>query len=156
MAPYDLATFNPDVSVGYLAKRIFQLTVVGLEPAFAEAGVTYLQWSALVSIGYGRGGTCRELAHEIAHDKGATTRLLDLLEGRGFVTRERGEADRRVVNLALTDEGRTVALSCLKRVVDSWNGWLADWEPSDVARLIGYLQRLHGTLRDAVGAAPCA
>lgn len=150
MTAYDSATFNPDISVGYLAKRIHQMAGSGLERVFANEDITYLQWSALVSIHYGRGATCKALAHEIAHDRGATTRLLDGLEKRQLVVRDRDPDDRRVINLTLTAEGEAIAKRCLSRVVDLWNGWLADWEAADVAQLISYLQRLRTTLETAL------
>jgi len=157
MPVFDSETFNPDISVGYLTKRIHQMSVSGLDRAFAGEDVTYLQWTALVSIHYGRGATCKALAHEIAHDRGATTRLLDTLEKRHLVVRQRDPDDRRIVNLALTGEGEAIARRCLMRVVDLWNGWLADWEPNDVVQLIGYLQRLRTTLELATtGDEPCA
>ena len=41
MAIYQPEEFNPDVSVGYLCRRIFQASLVGLEPAFAGEGISY-------------------------------------------------------------------------------------------------------------------
>jgi DNA-binding MarR family transcriptional regulator len=149
---YDLPTFNPDVSVGYLAKRIHQSSMIGLEQAFAGEDISYLQWAALVSILYGRGSTCKALARDIAHDRGATTRLLDTLEELRLVVRERDPNDRRIINLTLTETGEATARRCLARVVDLWNAWLADWDAADVAQLILYLQRLRKTLEDATTA----
>jgi len=153
---YSHEEFNPDVSVGYLTKRIYQAALVGLEPIFAAEGITHLQWSALVSIWYERGLTCRALAHDLGHDKGATTRLVDSLEERGFIARDRDESDRRVINLVLSEEGQQVAHRCMRGVVNLWNGWLADWTPEDAARFIAYLQRLRTSLEASVGDAQCA
>ena len=156
MPIYSHDKFNPDISVGYLAKRIFQAAQVGLEPVFDKEGISHLQWSALVSIWFGRGATCRALAHDLGHDKGATTRLVDSLEERGFLARDRDEGDRRVINLVLTDKGREIAEQCMHGVVDLWNGWLGDWTQEDAAQLIGYLQRLRATLEAQVGDSRCA
>jgi len=150
MAAYDSSTFNPDISVGYLAKRVHQASRVGLEPAFAGEDIGYVQWAALVSIWYGgRGTTCKAVARDLAYDRGATTRLLDTLEERGLIERERDPEDRRSINLTLTAAGHAIAERCMIRVVDLWNGWLAGWDQADVARLIGYLQRLRGELEAA-------
>ena len=149
MASYDKASFYPDISVGYLAKRVYQASLTGLENAFEGEDISFLQWTALVSILYGRAATCKDLARDLAHDRGATTRLIDTLETRQLVERRRATADRRVVNLTLTDAGSTLAKHCTARVVDLWNGWLAEWKPADVAQLINYLQLLRGTLEAA-------
>jgi DNA-binding MarR family transcriptional regulator len=146
VARYDPATFSPDVSVGYLSKRIYQLSLVRLDQAFEGENISYLQWAALASILDGRGATCKDLAHDLGHDRGATTRLIDTLEERQLALRERDPDDRRIVNLIITETGRALAERCMARVVDLWNGWLADWKPADVAQLIGYLQRLRLTL----------
>jgi DNA-binding MarR family transcriptional regulator len=42
-------------------------------------------------------------------DTGLMTRMLDKLEGKGLLGRERSVEDRRVVNLRLTAKGREVA-----------------------------------------------
>ncbi len=155
MASYDLATFTPDISVGYLSKRIYQSSLAGLEKAFVGENISFLQWAALVSILYGRGSTCKDLAHDILHDRGATTRLIDTLEERQLVVRERNAGDRRVVDLALTETGRALAERCTMRVVNLWNDWLAEWDQADVAQLIGYLQRLRKTLELATENSSC-
>ncbi len=54
MPVYTHDEFNPDVSVGYLTKRIYQAALVGMEPVFAAENISHLQWSALMSIWFGR------------------------------------------------------------------------------------------------------
>lgn len=148
---YSAADFQPDSSVGYLAKRVHQLAQAGLEPALAELGLTFIQWHALVSIYFGRGATPAALARDLSYDKGATTRLLDGLAARGWLTRERTPDDRRLVELQLTEEGRAVARQGRLRVIEAWNRWLADWADEDVAAVVAVLQRLRDTLQEKIG-----
>ena len=147
---YSDADFLPDCSIGYLAKRVHQLAQAGLEPVFAAEGLSFVQWHALLSIHFGRGATSAALARDLAYDKGATTRLIDVLEARGWVTRHREHDDRRLVALKLTDEGNRVAHRCRARVMEKWNGWLADWPQADVAETIATLQRLRAKLEGVV------
>ena len=142
MAFYTTDSFTPDTSVGFLARRVFQTASTALEPIFAAEGITYVQWSAMVSLWYGRAATCLALARDLGHDAGATTRLIDTLEARGWLERTRSADDRRVVFIALTDEGRQVADRCRQGVTRQWNEWLAEWDAADVDRLIGDLHRL--------------
>ncbi|MGI4880929.1 MAG: MarR family winged helix-turn-helix transcriptional regulator [Janthinobacterium lividum] len=123
-----------------------QLCQRGLEDLFVGSGLTSTQWSALVAIDSGRGNTCATLARDLAHDTGATTRIIDALQAAGWVTRERAAEDRRVVRLALTEAGRGLAMQVLDGVLSRWNGWLEEWPTDDVRTLITLLQRLHGTL----------
>jgi DNA-binding MarR family transcriptional regulator len=152
MAFYDESDFYPDRSIGYLLRRNLQLTSVGLEPVFGPESVTLTQWSALVSIYFDRGNTCAELARDLAHDKGATTRIIDTLVERGWVTRTRHADDRRVINLTLTDDGKAVAHHCRLGVIDRWNGWLADWPDEEAATLLRLLQKLHETMQAKIAA----
>ena len=146
MGFYSDAEFVPDVSVGYLCKRVAQLSQAGLEPVFAREGLTNIQWHALTSIYFGRGATSAALARDLSYDKGATTRLIDQLEARGWVVRSREHDDRRLVALKLTPDGETVARRCRQHVIAAWNGWLADWKQQEVAETVAVLQRLRGTL----------
>ena len=154
MAFYTSDSFTPDTSVGFLAKRVFQASVAALEPIFAAEDISYVQWSAMVSLWYGRAATCRALARDLGHDAGATTRLIDTLEARGWLERTRSEDDRRVVFIDLTDDGRQVADRCRQGVTRQWNEWLADWPGADVDRLIGDLHRLRERIEE--GAPTCA
>lgn len=146
MAHFDESNFFPDSSPGYLVRVIHQYGVAGLDRVFAEEGLTATQWMALVSIHFGFGDTCAALARSLAHDKGAMTRLIDVMEARGWVERSRGAGDRRLVNLALTKAGLGVAMAARRQVIACWNDWLSDWSKDEVKALITVLQRLRLTL----------
>jgi DNA-binding MarR family transcriptional regulator len=147
--------FVPDMSIGYLVRRAHQLGGAAMEPVFAAEGLSGIQWSALVSIHFQRGVTAADLARDLGHDKGAMTRLVDMLEERGWITRQRTPEDRRCVKLALTEEGIAVALRCKRNVIACWNRWLADWSETEVRTMIALLQKLRSTLA-AAGEGPCA
>jgi DNA-binding MarR family transcriptional regulator len=102
-----------------------------------------------MSLWFGRGSTCAELARDLNHDKGAMTRLVDTLEQRGWLTRVRDTEDRRIINLTLTDEGRVIAGRCRVRVVDYWNTVLKDWDKAEVAALVALMQKLRDTMETA-------
>ncbi|WP_294235641.1 MarR family winged helix-turn-helix transcriptional regulator [uncultured Sphingomonas sp.] len=138
--------FDPERAVGYLTKRVFQLARIGVEPVFADEEVTHVQWSALMALQYGVGGTAAELARHLCHDTGATTRIVDTLEERGLIQRCRCTEDRRVVRLSLTDAGNVVSDRCKAKVVAQWNDWLADWSHEEIERFVGDLQRLRNKL----------
>lgn len=146
MVVYTPQYFEPDCSLGYLARRVHQIGSVALEPIFAGEGLTGPQWSALAQILFRNGATSAELARDMAHDKGAMTRLVDTLHANGWITRERCTEDRRAVKLALTAEGEAVAMRVRLRVIDCWNAWLADWDEGEVETMIAMMQKLRDTL----------
>jgi DNA-binding MarR family transcriptional regulator len=154
MLLYAEADFLPDRSIGYLTRRVHQLGVAALDPVFSAEGMNGLQWSALASVWAGRCGTAAELARDLGHDKGATTRLVDTLEERGWLVRERSGGDRRRIDLRLTAAGEAITRRCRRHVVDCWNAWLADWPRAEAETLIALLGKLRDSLERVE--APCS
>jgi DNA-binding MarR family transcriptional regulator len=144
--PFTDSTFYPDVSPGYLVRVIQQMSVAAIDRALAADGMTATQWMTLVSLHFEHADTCAGLARKMAHDKGAMTRLIDQMEANGWVTRQRDDADRRVVRLSLTEDGRAAALAAKQKVIACWNGFLADWTDTEVEELVTMLQRLRRTM----------
>jgi DNA-binding MarR family transcriptional regulator len=65
------------------------------------------------------------------HDTGAVTRLLDRLEAKGLVQRQRSAEDRRVIDLELTAEGKNVAGEVPKVIVQLANQVLAGFSQEE-------------------------
>lgn len=152
MSFYSGNNFFPESSIGYLLRVCHQHSVAALDRAIAEEGITAVQWSALITLHFTQAATCASLARDLAHDKGAMTRMIDALESKGLVARRRDDDDRRVVNLTLTDAGEAMTMRCRAHAIALWNGLLADWEEPEIATLIAGLARLRTTLE----ANPCA
>jgi DNA-binding MarR family transcriptional regulator len=88
------------------------------------------------------GLTAAELARDICHDPGSLTRIIDELESRALVSRQRSSADRRLVVLNLTAKGLSLLESVIPRVVEFWNGLLDGFTQADVKLMIRLLSRL--------------
>lgn len=70
---------------------------------------------AVAYIGRTKGGTVRTLSQHISLSHPATVRLADRLSQDGLVERCASEADRRAVELRLTDQGQLVYKELLRR-----------------------------------------
>src|SRR5579859_6558182 len=105
---YSPANYSMRNSVGYLMRMCTNRVLPQMEALFDDEELTFSQWTTLVALHDGRVTTAGDLAHNICHDAGSLTRLIDQMEQRGFVTRQRSEADRRMVKLALTARGRAL------------------------------------------------
>ena len=103
---YTSDDFLPDQSIGYLVKMCGQQGTAILDRAFAVDGLTCSQWSALISIHFDAAPTCASLARDLVHDKGAMTRMMDVLEARGWVERTRSAED--LLELVGLDPKRTL------------------------------------------------
>ncbi len=139
---YRVETFTSQNALGYLVRRLHNLMVPCAEAQFAGEELTFSHWVALISLRDGLTHTCADISRHMGHDSGATTRLIDQLEARGLVARHRSKKDRRVVDLALTAEGKAVAKALTPRMVNLSNEVLKDIPASEVNALIDILKRL--------------
>src|SRR5690606_29079676 len=139
---YKPGNYTMGNSVGYLMRMTVNRVLPQMEALFQDEELTFSQWTTLVALHDGRIAHSSDLAHNICHDAGSLTRLIDQLEKRGFVTRTRSEKDRRVVTLALTQRGRNVVGALGPRVMNLWNGLLSGFTHREVDTLISLLTRL--------------
>ena len=75
-------------------------------PVLDKLGLTYTQYIAMMVLWQGDGISVKELGSKLFLDSGTLTPLLKSMEKKGFVKRQRSEADERVVSIYLTEEGR--------------------------------------------------
>ncbi|MGE4243117.1 MarR family winged helix-turn-helix transcriptional regulator [Ramlibacter sp.] len=106
---YEPANYRPDESVAYLMRQILNAAAAEAGRELAPSGLTNAQWIPLYKLYIGEANSVAGLARECRVDTGAMTRTLDRLEAKGLLARERSSGDRRVVNIALTPEGRKAA-----------------------------------------------
>ena len=139
-------------SPGRLMRRIEKLMSSFIESRFDTRDISFQQWVALKVIRDGVARSAGELARELGNTTGATTRLIDVLEARGLLDRDRGSADRRVVQLVLTEEGEAAILALQPPVVDAWNAVLADFEQEEIERMVVTMTRLLAAVERVTGA----
>src|SRR5215471_19123773 len=118
---YKSEDFRVQECVGYLLKHTYRAMHERVEAAFASRGATFQQWTVLMRLRDGLASTVSELCRDAGHDSGAMTRLIDQLEERGLIERQRNSQDRRVIHLKLTSTGRKLAESLIPVTVDHLN-----------------------------------
>jgi DNA-binding MarR family transcriptional regulator len=138
-------------SPGYLLRRAFQLLQSRGEAIFADHNLTLSQWIALKLIRDGVADTSAALARELGHNSGATTRMIDHMEERGWVTRHRRSDDRRVVTLEPTDAGLAAVKTVAPEMQQVWYWLLADFRNDEVETLISLLTRLVARMEEEGG-----
>ena len=139
---YDVATYAARDSVGYLIRRLTTIITSRLETAFAGQQFTLTQWSVLMHLRDGLASTASDLCGAFQHDSGALTRVLDQLEARGLIERERSLQDRRVVKLALTPAGHGAIAALLPTVVEHMNEALAPLSQAEFEQFRGTLMKV--------------
>jgi DNA-binding MarR family transcriptional regulator len=152
---YRPETYLARYSIGYLLKRTHSQLADQLEPALEARGFTFTQWVILMHLRDGLAVNARVLCTQLRHDSGALTRVIDQLEARQLVSRERSRKDRREVQLQLTPAGRATLEAAIPAVVERLNHALGDFSAEELAMLTRLLSKLSGML-EGLGTNPGA
>lgn len=139
---YSAATFLAKPSLGHLVRRSSTLLTQLAEQAFAERGVPFTQWLALLKLRGQPPQSVGTLATAMGYDQGALTRVIDALVEQGFVQRARSMSDRRRVEVSLTPAGRRYVDAQLPFVVDGTNRLLEIFTHEECNAFFDLLTRL--------------
>lgn len=103
--PYDLEN-----SLGYQLTLAARISERRFEQALAPIGLSRVKWCVLLAVA-GHGHTSpSDIAAFIGIDRTAVSRALRQMEGDGHITRHDAKGDKRMIEVAATDQGR-IALS---------------------------------------------
>ncbi len=123
-------------------RRILRATQLGARTLARESGMTTSQLVVLQILNSQGEMTARQIAESMHLTQATVTTLLDRLQDRGWITRRRGEQDRRRVYVQLSDEGRRqlerTPESLQERFLGQFTG-LQAWEQS---MILAALQRV--------------
>ena len=107
-----------------------------------ESGLTSPQLIVLKEIDQHDGCMVKDIAQSINLSSATVTSILDRLEARAYVIRERSIKDKRKVGLHLTEQGKTVINNAPRplqaRFINSFEK-LQDWEQT---QLVSTMQRI--------------
>ncbi|SRR5258706_4427077 len=138
---YDAKTYNPKRSIGGLLGRVKMAMFEALDAELEPLGITAAQYVILMNLANGvdsASGLCRS----VSYDPGAMTRMIDRLERKGLVRRVPCSDDRRVMRLALSEEGKAIYPQLLERSVRVLNRRLRGFTEADVHQLEALLERM--------------
>jgi DNA-binding MarR family transcriptional regulator len=104
--------------------------------------LTGMQWEPVLMLWLKRADTVAGLARVSQMGVASMTRMLDRLEEKDLLRRERSELDRRVVNLHLTPKGRKAASKIWPIVVEGMHVHLDGFKREELALLNDLLGRM--------------
>ena len=130
------------LSVGFLMGRARASLLSALDQQLAPFGLTGMQFGALKHLSAGSARTAADLCRFMHYDAGSMTRILDRLEEKGLLRRERGREDRRVVFLRVTPTGRTQLPRLAAVAVRVLEAHLAGFGAAEIEALKNYLGRM--------------
>ena len=148
---YKEDTYKSLRGIGYLLKRGGKLANARIEALFTGTEeITYTQWIVLMYLRDRVLVTAGEISQEMCHDSGALTRIIDQLEERKLLQRQRSTTDRRVVELELTDDGRQLTERFLPRLLALYNEIFDGFTKEEADQAISLLMRINHKL-DTMG-----
>jgi DNA-binding MarR family transcriptional regulator len=155
-APCSSGKLPLEPSLGYYLSKARNVLMERMDRAVEPLGLTASQIGVIMMLNYGYANTPFDLSRKLSYDSGSMTRMLDRLEKKGFIVRSRSAADRRMIELALTESGKEAAqrLPAVTTVVlqDQLRGFSSD----DVTNLIALLSRFIANGADFSDADRCA
>jgi DNA-binding MarR family transcriptional regulator len=146
---YDTETYQPRKGVGHLMSRVRTEILAALdrelaaEEHLAPLGLSSAQFIIIANLATAdTPKSASDLCKGISYDAGAMTRMLDRLEAKGLIRRNRCSNDRRMVYLELTDEGRA-AFPWMRDVsVTVLNRFLRGFTKAEARQLESFLTRM--------------
>ena len=126
-------------------KRVMASIIYQADKRLDAHGLTNAQWGPLLKLSAAGACTVAELARWAQVDAGAMTRLLDRLEKKGLCKRVRSTEDRRVVQVALTLEGKEAIKEVPAVLAEVMNAHLTGFSKSEWLALTDYLRRMVDT-----------
>ncbi len=130
------------MSVGHLMARARAAILTNLDAELEPFGLTSSQYGVLKNVADGVAETAVDLCRLMHYDNGSMTRLLDRLEDKGLLRRERGKEDRRMIHLHLTSNGRIVLPRLRALAVRVLERHLAGFTPHEIDNLKRFLGRM--------------
>jgi DNA-binding MarR family transcriptional regulator len=104
MTDFDLDGFLP-YQINVLAGRLSREFGALYRDRF---GISIPEWRVLAHLGQAGRVSVREIYARVDMDKSKVSRAAARLESAGYITKTQSRADRRLVDMALTDKGRAL------------------------------------------------
>ena len=146
---YDSETYQPRRGVGHLLNRVRMEMLMALDdalvsdPELASLELSAAQFIIIATLALADSAkSASDLCKGISYDAGAMTRMIDRLEGKGLIRRNRRPDDRRVVYIELTEEGCRAFPRMKVLSMGVVNRFLRGFSPAEARQLEGFLSRM--------------
>lgn len=141
-------SYNPDESIGFVLNDVARLLRRNFNRCVQNVGLTQAQWQALAHIARKPGMKQSQLADILEVQPISVARLIDRMEAAGWVERRPDAADRRAINLHLTDKCDPILSKMKKFALEVRARALADIPQQDQQFLMENLLLMRKNLAD--------
>lgn len=129
------------IGLGLLLRRAHKAFSGVIAARLARVGVTHAQFHHLRRLAENDGVSSSELSALVEVKRATSTSILDALESKGLIRRERDAIDRRRVNVFLTEAGWAIQEGLLACAVEANAAASRDVDAQDRAVLFDLLER---------------
>lgn len=123
-------------------RRILRATELHSKHLIKTVGLTFPQLLLMKKLDNGRRMTASSVADELSLSRATITSIVDRLEKRGLVRRERSDEDRRVIYLQLTETGQELLATAPKPLQDEFVQRLQNLEDWQKTMILSALQQV--------------
>lgn len=148
-APYSAERYCIDTSLGQQIASLHHQLLRHLDQRMMPYELTAAQWKVLMRVLGGEVRSVSDLCRQLDCDTGSMTRMLDRLEEKGFIERQRSKDDRRVVLVKPTSACRQLRPVLVEAAVSVLNQALVNFEPGDFSVLRRLLAQLSANLNQS-------
>ena len=145
-------SYSLDESLGFWVYRIHTQGTNALRRAFQAAGydLTPEQWGLLARLREAEGSNQTQLGEKMLKDRHNITRILNLLEKRGYIERRPDEADKRIYRVFLTKSGRAVQEELTPVVLNHRRSTVKGLKPDDLQAVRNLLEHIVKNLEKSI------
>ncbi|MHA4868319.1 MarR family winged helix-turn-helix transcriptional regulator [Duganella sp. PWIR1] len=119
-----------------------------------RSGLTHAQFDIIATLGNTPGMSYKELGDKTLITKGTLTGVIERLEQKGLVERQRNDCDKRSFFVKLTAEGERTFCTVFPEVISQSGKVFADFSDADFAALEKTLSELKNVIMAGQTASP--
>ncbi|SMX30640.1 MarR family winged helix-turn-helix transcriptional regulator [Actibacterium lipolyticum] len=131
--------------IGYTMKRAYMVVRNDMHRVLAEHDLRVTTFSALCIIAENSDLTQTQLAGALKIERSSVVVVVDELEGRELISRNRVEGDRRTYALRITLKGRRLFERIVEEAKQHENALLSDLSDAERETLFGLLKRVENS-----------
>jgi DNA-binding MarR family transcriptional regulator len=146
---YELETYQPRKGVGQLLSRVRTEMLAALDkaleadPELSAMEISSAQFIVIAELALsGSAKSASDLCKSMSYDAGAMTRMIDRLETKGLILRNRRPDDRRVVFVELTEAGARAYPRMREVSMGVLNRFLRGFSQAEARQLESFLTRM--------------
>ena len=129
--------------VGYNMKRAYMRIHADFTVALEEIGLRQRTFSVLSLVVQNAGISQSDVARTLGIERSGTVVIVDELEDRGLISRDKVPGDRRAYALTPSDEGRALYARAMERIAAHEASLLAGFSADERRTLLEFLTRIH-------------